>query len=503
MVKQKKNKQLFIQKHRIKIFLIVLFLGAIFLRSYNLHNSLFFGPEQGIDFFRIKSIVVDHHPVLVGAKTDIAGVFHGPVYYYLAAIPFFLSKGDPFFIAFFLIVLNSFSVFFIYKVGRALFSIKAGIFSAILFTVSFSAISYTHWLSSHPLVIPLTSLFLLGVVNFLQGKNKYLFLISVTYALLGQAEFLNYLFFGGILAVLVFLNFKDFKKLPLVFLGLNIIVVFVLGFLHYAVFDYKNQFIMSKSLLGLFHGKGYYVSYGTVFSQIGTQFTENTGKVLLPFLPPIFSLTLFLVSLVFLYRLAERKKTIILFSVLFIPMILLLVLRHAVLEQFFVYTIVPVVILAGFLASVALKKNIIVTAVCISLVISCNLYVWFLYVPQNKFMFFSSTQPELRLSDEKKVIDKIYKLAQGKKFSFQSYTIPYWTQDAWEYLFWQYGKSQYGYLPVSENGKTLYVIIQDDPSSQKFQQDWLKNTVSKWGEEKGSFRQGIFTVKILNVSWVK
>ena len=114
-------------------------------------------------------------------------------------------------------------------------------------------------------------------------------------------------------------------------------------------------------------------------------------------------------------------------------------------------------------------------------------------------MFYASTQPFLRFGDERAVIDEIYKKMNGKDFSFQSYTIPYWSQQGWEYNFWQYGRSKYGYMPVTKDGKTLFVIIQDDPSTQYYQDNWLKNTVPKWGKETASFRKGIFTVKILSV----
>mgnify|MGYP001574864384 CR=1 FL=1 len=65
------------------------------------------------------------------------------------------------------------------------------------------------------------------------------------------------------------------------------------------------------------------------------------------------------------------------------------------------------------------------------------------------------------------------------------------------------GERKYGYSPVAQNGKTLYVIIQDDLSSKRFQDDWIKYTVSKWGDYQESFRNGIFMVRVLSVPWVK
>lgn len=92
-------------------FIIVVVTTAFFLRFYLLSQNLFFGPEQGRDFLVIKDIVVNHKFTLIGSKTDIEGVFHGPFYYYLSSIPFLISRGSPFFTMFFLVLINSFSVF--------------------------------------------------------------------------------------------------------------------------------------------------------------------------------------------------------------------------------------------------------------------------------------------------------------------------------------------------------------------------------------------------------
>src|SRR3989344_9537221 len=100
------------------IFIICIFFIAFFLRAYLIPQNLFFGPEQGRDFLAIKNIVVGHHFPLIGAKTDIDGIFHGPIYYYLATVPFLMSNGSPLFVSFFFIILSSLSVFLIYLLGK-------------------------------------------------------------------------------------------------------------------------------------------------------------------------------------------------------------------------------------------------------------------------------------------------------------------------------------------------------------------------------------------------
>lgn len=492
-----------LKQNKILLFLALTFCASVFLRFYNLSRSLFFGPEQGVDFFRIKKLAVEHGLLLVGAKTDIAGVFHGPIYYYLSTVPFILSRGSPVFIAFFLIVLNSLTVFPLYQLCREMFSKRVGTLAVIFFAVSFTAISYTHWLSSHPLVIPLSTLFLLGFYKFIKGNNRFLLLVSLCYALLGQAEFLNYLFFGGILFGLIIINFKTFKKQTFLFLLLNIFIFFLFGVLHYIIFELRNQFIMTHSLLGLAHGKGYYVSLGSVLQQTYSTLGETISGTILPFFPAITSLLIITIALFFLLKSSHQIAKRLIPIYVFVPIFLLLVLRHAVLLQFFVYAIIPVIILEAFLLDKIIQKNRFVGFVICAVLVLLQIRIWYLYVPGNHFMFFASSQPDLHLQDEKAVIDEIYNQERGKNFSFQSYTIPYWSQQAWEYLFWQYGKAKYGYEPVTENGKTIFVIVQDDPSAQGFQKEWLKKTVTTWGTEKSSFRKGIFTVHVLDVPWVK
>lgn len=120
---------LFIKRNFISFFLEILFFIAIFLRFYLLWQNLFFGPEQGVDFLAIRKIVVNHNLTLIGAKTDIDGVFHWPFYYYLATMPFTVSNGNPLVVVLFFIVINSTTVFFIYLLGKEMSNKPTGIFA--------------------------------------------------------------------------------------------------------------------------------------------------------------------------------------------------------------------------------------------------------------------------------------------------------------------------------------------------------------------------------------
>ena len=55
---------------------------ALFLRVLWLPQNLFFGFEQGRDMLAVAKIINFEDLRLIGANTDVDGVFHGVFYYY-------------------------------------------------------------------------------------------------------------------------------------------------------------------------------------------------------------------------------------------------------------------------------------------------------------------------------------------------------------------------------------------------------------------------------------
>lgn len=486
---------------KIKLVLIVMFIISFFLRSYLLDKNLFFGPEQGIDFLVVRDIVVNHKLTLIGAKTDVGGVFHGPIYYYLSTIPFFISGGNPLFILLFFIALNSLSVFLIYKLASEWFNKRVGLISAILFTFSFGAVVYSRWLSTHPLSIPLVIIFFLFLNSFLKGNKWSLFGVAILFGMVGQSEFLNYLFIGTILLGVIVFFFKRFMKEDLLFTTSSFLLLLVFSVGTYIIFDLRHDFLISRSLLGLLSkSSGYHISFiqsflltfkiqSIAFSSFVIPFQNNMGLVL------FFGGVLFLIS----QEKKKNKNLKILLLWVISPFILLMLLKHDVLEQFFVSSSVGYIIMTAFLLERLFIKNKKTAIMVLFLLIGVNMYAWVISIPNSRNIFFQAPQPDLKFSDQKKVIERIYTLADKKNFSFQAYTIPYWTQQGWEYLFWHYGVTKFGYEPIKEKANLLFVIVQDDPSNKNYQNMWLNEKVSKWGKEVDAFKVGILTVRVLSI----
>lgn len=487
-------------KYKDWIILIALFLIALVLRFYLINTNLFFGPEQGRDLLVVRDIVLSHKIVLIGPRTAVDGIFHGPFYYYLAVIPFLISKGNPVFIAYFFIFINSLSVFFGYLLGKELFNKRVGLITAFLFTFSFGAIAISRWLSHPPLIIPLSCLFFLFLAKFIKGKNNYLILTALLFGLCGQIEFTNYLLFGFILLSVLIIFRKRIKEQKPILLLVSLSVFIFSSISNYILFDVRHDFLISKGFIKLFTKESGY--YGTFVNSIASSI-DNFVKIANDTIFPLHSIPAVLIVFLGLFFVIKTEKEKIgkffILIWLMAPFFVFTLIKYNALYHYFAFIIIGLLIVFAVLIDRIFinKKNVAFGLLIIFTIV--NLFTWYTYLPTNYRVFFQSTQPDLKYRDQEMVVKEIYKIANGKPFYFQAYTIPYWLQQEWEYLFWYYGKNVYGYLPVHTNKGTLFVIIQDDPSSKQFQNDWLKYTVSKWGKEEGTFRYGALEVKKLIV----
>lgn len=479
------------------IFLAICFVAAFFLRFYLIPQNLFFGYEQGRDFLAIADIVQHHKLTLIGSKTDIEGVFHGPIFYYIAAIPFVLSRGNPVAVEGFLILLQSLTVFTIYFLGRELFNKRTGLIAATLFTVSFASVAYSRWLSNPPLSIPLVALFLLFLVKFLKGDKRSIFWAAICLGVLAQVQFLNMLFFFPIVFIALIVYRKTFFKTNPLYLLVSLIIAGVIAFGTYFLFDMRHSFLITKSILALLSGhSGYYSSYGDTFMLVMSTLFASAASVITPFYSVAAALLLVAGLAVNVIHTQKNKNSLIVPITIIVPLLVLILLHHTVLIHYFIPLFVPVIVLTAFLLEFIWQKNKILGAVCLAALIILNLYTWMVNIPKNSNTYFQSTQPEFHYSDQLKAIDIVYQNSNGQPFAYQVYTIPYWSGQGWQYLFDYYGKKKYGYTQVpQEKAKVLFVIIQNDKNNLLYQQLWLRDTVSKWGTESARFHLGDLTIQ--------
>lgn len=440
------------------LFILIL---ALCIRLAYLGDNLFFGYEQGRDFLKITEISAGNI-TLIGPKTDIDGLFHGALSYYVL-LPFFIVLGgNPFLILVGLIALHVASIYFLYKFTK---EIKGKMFAKIvilLYALSYSSAVYARWLSNPNLVPALTILMLFCLVK--ARKNKKLIIFA--------AFFWAVIFHLQVIAALILL-------LPLAYFLLtnkilskkNMILsaLVVLGVLSsYLLFNFKNDNILLNGLSNyLKNGVGYQaVRLDEFYNEIvDALFPESRITALIIF---------WFVVGINIFSLKKDNGTRFILLLFFSVPLLFILLGVSPLRHLFIQSPLFISLLVGNAIYFLIRQKLKLPALVLVLVIiGANMVTIFNRLPGSNRNFIYHAQSTY-LADMKNLVDYAYKDAGGAAFSYDYYSVPYWHNDAWEYMFKWYGKWKYDYLPEPNRTKVFYVFIEPDETQPKYQEDWYR-----------------------------
>jgi hypothetical protein len=234
----------------------------------------------------------------------------------------------------------------------------------------------------------------------------------------------------------------------------------------------------------LFTGdKGFYRSYSELIPQTIEIFFKTLSFIVLPF-PRLITVILFINLLLYALVRARQDKEMVnillLLLWIFLPFMILIAIKHDILEHYFIPVIPGIILFISYGLVKLWSKNMLLGVSIFLILLIVNSSQTSENIAQNKEIFFQATQPELKYSDQKAVLQYIYTQTGSNPFSYQAYTIPYWMMQGWEYLFWQYAESndQPEPVPFSNN---LFILIQRDRGNTQYQADWLKEKNSSWG----------------------
>lgn len=251
-----------LQRHIWEIaFLLGLCALAFFLRSYALYRDLFFAFDQGRDAWEIVKLR-QGDLTLIGPVTGLAGVFLGPFWYYLLFPLYWVGNGNPVVPALGMIGFHTLCVAIIYSISKRISSWKAGVISSVLFTISFSNIMFSRWLSN-PSPLPFFSLLsFITVWKALTSKRMpYFVLAGFLFGLCMQLEAANAVWYIPTVAILyayevAFLEKKlvTLKQKVVRFLqwGLLTLMGFGITVLPQVLFELKWDFLISKNVVTAF-----------------------------------------------------------------------------------------------------------------------------------------------------------------------------------------------------------------------------------------------------------
>ncbi len=222
-------------KELIIVFLICVL--AFCLRIYKINTDLLYHRDQGLVAMDIYKIWHDKKVSLLGAPTDVDGLFHSPVYYWILTPFYALGRGDIVYPAIFQILIEILSLPFLYLAVKKLFSKEIAFTTLIFYAVSYGLISYSRWFITVPFILPLTNILLYTLVF-----EKGIFINSLIIGMISQTNAAVGIFYLPFL-LFTFRKNLNFKNILLLLIG------FLIPAIPLVLFQFRHDFITIKTIL--------------------------------------------------------------------------------------------------------------------------------------------------------------------------------------------------------------------------------------------------------------
>lgn len=283
------NVNKFIRNHpqHIEFFLLgIILVISFFLRSYMyLHGDFSFFLDQARDISLVKEIVVNRDIPLIGARSGLGGIFHGPLWLYIVSIPFFIAGGDPYWTLVPLFLFVSMGIIFVgYIVGKRLYDSLTGLLIALFLGIN-PALLQANAVTTNAQVMPLIFLlYIFSIIKYLRGRANYFILAIIAIGLGIHFESAFSIFLLPLTLIVLLFN-KKFPSIKIIFIGIGCFLLTVSTFI---VFELRHNFLMTNAALGLFKGQVKPLKGYEQFSDVWFRIQDRFQHLLQYFFYPLF-----------------------------------------------------------------------------------------------------------------------------------------------------------------------------------------------------------------------
>jgi len=456
-----------IRSHKILyVCLFAVLLGGMFVRVWNIQNSLGFYFDQGRDALVIWDFWHKGKLFLVGPTTGIAGIFRGPFYYYLIAPFYLLGGGDPVWPSVFLSLTTIAAIALMFYLAQKMQNRVTGLFAAAIACFSFYIVLAGRWLSNPTPMLLFSMVLVWLMVLVTEGKKWAWPLISFVAGLSlfhfgSSGEF----FYFPALAVFFLWQRKNWPTR-------NQFVLSILAFFVTAspllLFDVRHGGILRSNISQFLVGEqSFKVSFWEVVrTRLNFYYDVFTSKIF-HWRQRVEVMVLVVMAAVFVLNLKSlwnNAKTRILIILILSPMVGLLFFQGNFGNIYDYY-------LTGYYLIFILLFALVLGRIW-QLNIFGKAFVFFFFylfwqlnwgITLSRVSDMMDGPYSIGFRNEKLALDWVYEDAGGREFNVDVYVppvIPY----AYDYLFKWLGTTKYGYLPKEEQIGLLYTIYEQDES---------------------------------------
>ena len=415
--------------------ILLLFFFGFFLRTMYLSQGQFlFSYDQARDAYTVADLL--HGDLKIqGPPTSTRDFFHGVLYYYAIAPGYALGRGSPITAAYWMALLNSLGILFVYFFGLRLFANRfQAALAALLFAVSYEQTQYSFYLANTALAAITVPVLYYFLWRWRQGLPRAPLFSGLAAGLVFQANFLL-IYHLAVIAMSAVTRLLPLTKKSLA----KFIIGFAVASSTMWLSEIKFGLPSLQGPVGLLARSSYsalHITPQIIAGTALTQFTRLIGLNLFPASPIIASLIFVGLIVFFSFRSPPRWWWLFLLGVIgFTPALVIGGISSPYIH-------------AGLGALVLLFAVYLATRISpllLVVVIAANLAQITRVNPTGKTEF--AIQTTMTLKNELAAIDYIYSQAELQPFSFSSIAAPLNINTTWSYLFNWYGTTTYGYLP--------------------------------------------------------
>src|SRR3989338_5398892 len=424
------------------VLIVILFLA---LRLPQIWRDEFpFVFDFGRDLIWVRNMVELKRPTLIGPWGSLAGVYFGPLWYYLLAIPYIIFSGDPRGPVYLTLTANL-TVLVLGFWWLKQLDIKLGLIFAFLVAISPHNINLSTF-AFHANILPLTQL--LFIYGLYRQDVRGLYLAALMTSLNFHFEPATGIFTTLTLVLFTLLRLKQLSLKSLLITA----IIFALPFLPNVVFDLRHDFLQTRAVVAYFQGQnrsleGVLPYPERIFERL-RKFTELFSASVLPNLPILVTGIILVIILITLRK--ARLFSVLLFS-LVIPLLGFMFLFPPELKGWYLY---------GFSINYFILTSLLLRKFPVLILLPVVLLAV-------RFTTLATFTSAATIKNQKAALDVVYTESRGQPFKFYVYTPPIYDYQ-YQYLTWWYGRKTYGYLPSEYSylpGETSY-----HPQKDKFTQ---------------------------------
>ncbi len=229
------------------LILILVIVNVLLSFWWLIHGDIHYDIDVSRDFLVIEDIIYKSHLTLLGPRSGaIAGIFHGPLWFYINVPAFVIGQGNPIIIGWFWVILSIINLFIVFAVTKKIFNPTIAILTVLLLSANSiinPSVGLKNFYNPYGAVF-FSPIFFYCLYTYLKNHNvKYILLALLINGFIVQFE----IAFGiPILILTAGLFFYVTFKHKLIKQLISLLILLI-PFSTYIIFEYKHNFLQTRA----------------------------------------------------------------------------------------------------------------------------------------------------------------------------------------------------------------------------------------------------------------